>query len=48
VLSKVLESGILEDLGISELMKDVDRNRKVARDTIIKKLNNGLWKESRS
>jgi reverse gyrase len=29
----------LEDIGLSKLMKDVDRTRKVSKETIMKKLN---------
>ena len=39
VSSSMLDIEEMEDLGMSILMKDVDRKKKVNRETIIKKLN---------
>jgi hypothetical protein len=36
--SRVIENEIIEDLGLAELMKNVDRSKKTSRDIIIKKL----------
>lgn len=36
--SRVIETEILEDLGLAELMKNVDRSKKTSRDIIMKKL----------
>lgn len=38
IRTKVLSVGEKEDYGLSILMKGVDRNKKVSRDTIMKKL----------
>jgi len=36
--SRVIESETVEDIGLAELMKNVDRSKKVSRETIMKKL----------
>jgi len=38
VSSSVIESKMMEDLGLAELMKNVDRRKKASRETIMKKL----------
>jgi hypothetical protein len=38
IKTKVLSLEEKEDYGLSELMKDADRTKKVSRDTIMKKL----------
>lgn len=38
ISSKVMDIDEMEDLGLSEMMKDVDRTKKVSRETIMKKL----------
>lgn len=38
VSSKVIDGEMLEDIGLAELMKSVNRGKKVSRKTIIKKL----------
>ena len=37
--SSTMTEDELEDLGLSKLMKNVDRTKKVSRDSIMKKLN---------
>jgi hypothetical protein len=36
--SRVIENEIIEDLGLAELMKNVDRSKKTSRYIIVKKL----------
>jgi len=38
VPSRIIEREIVEDIGLTELMKDVDRSKKASRETIMKKL----------
>ncbi len=38
VQSALVDEDLIEDLGMSLLLKDTDRNKKVTRETIIKKL----------
>lgn len=38
IRNKLLTTGEKEDLGLSALMSKTDRNKKVSRDTIMKKL----------
>ncbi|HVN47304.1 MAG TPA: hypothetical protein VMU30_00635 [Bacteroidota bacterium] len=38
IASRVVEREAMEDIGLAELMKDVDRRKKVSRETILKKL----------
>ncbi|OFZ02213.1 MAG: hypothetical protein A3K10_04005 [Bacteroidetes bacterium RIFCSPLOWO2_12_FULL_31_6] len=38
ISSKVIDIEEIEDLGLSEMMKEVDRTKKVSRETIMKKL----------
>lgn len=36
--STLINEELIEDLGLSLLLKDVDKNKKVSRETILKKL----------
>ena len=40
ISSKVMDIEEIEDLGLSKMMSEVDRTKKVSRKTIMKKLNN--------
>jgi 7-cyano-7-deazaguanine synthase in queuosine biosynthesis len=39
VSTRVLDVEEIEDFGMAALMKDVDRNKKVSRETVMRKLN---------
>lgn len=39
ISSKVIDTEEIEDLGLSEMMKEVDRTKKLSRETIVERFN---------